>query len=116
MKETELRIGNLVYDSTGVVTKVESIIPEHNRIRKPIPLTEERLLRFGYIKYNFNKDTIRYSHDDCLFDVELFGSRFAFCVHDAESAPHLTNYIGHGYYVHEFQNTFRVLSGVELIA
>jgi hypothetical protein len=46
--DNELRIGNLVLDSAGFTTRVESIIPEHNRTRLPIRLTEDWLLNFGF--------------------------------------------------------------------
>jgi hypothetical protein len=52
MKANELRIGNYVYDTLGKVNKIDLeaityIVKEpHNQV-KPIPLTEEWLLKFG---------------------------------------------------------------------
>lgn len=58
MKASELRISNLVYDSTGTTHKIEGVYPDRDYSKyKPIELTEEWLLKFG-----FKKDG-EYEHD-----------------------------------------------------
>ena len=66
LKANELRINNLLYDNLGRIIKVSEIREEHiifylsnnSKIKhtinsfKPIPLTEEWLLKFGFEKKN----------------------------------------------------------------
>jgi hypothetical protein len=54
MKANELRIGNLVYNGFNEVVKIHDIISQNNtsgyllETLKPIPLTEEILLKCGF--------------------------------------------------------------------
>ena len=57
MKAEELRIGNWVLDNRGCYVQVYSITSEINNddmsdLYKPITLTEEILVKFGYLRYS----------------------------------------------------------------
>jgi len=107
LDSSELRIGNLVLDSTKNTTKIESIIPEHNRVRYGIKLTEHWLERFGFEKEagSFmglqicNSWTFIYwsEYHGLELSVNEYGVKF-------------TNIK----YVHQLQNLFYSLTGKEL--
>lgn len=109
IKPSELRIGNYVYDldenHNQVVKRTYHIDENYIKIEKPIPLTEEWLLRFGFEKdsngYFYHKSFhigIAKQHDDIF---------------------HL--YKGHGCVdikiinVHQLQNLYFALTGEELV-
>lgn len=124
MKATDLRIGNLLCASDGIIVKVveiqedgyktQPIIPIQNypifqgdviKPRLPIPLTEDWLLRFSEVQVY-----------ELSFD--LFPIKFGFIV---------KNLNGEGYYfytngtnavlllyVHQLQNFYHALTGEEL--
>src|SRR5579872_703276 len=104
LQANELRIGNLVLDSSKNTTIIESIIPEHARIRFGIPLTEEWLKRMGFEQSE--------REDSAL-------------VHKESSLPIWSNDEGGFYYidneiiiyldyVHQIQNFFFIATGTEL--
>lgn len=107
IKNEDLRIGNLVFDSTGYTTKVESIIPEHERIRYGIPLSKKWFKALGFTRQNNawidpkenNTDFSVWNPDgDDTFDLngEMFTPRIQF--------------------VHQLQNLYYALTGLELTA
>jgi hypothetical protein len=67
MKANELRIGNYVYDTLGKVNKIDLeaityVVKEpHNQV-KPIPLTEEWLLKFGFEKDTWTNNDLIIGH------------------------------------------------------
>jgi len=137
MESKELRIGNYVsikkqivivedIHEQGINQSIESswygafetdyegyFINFDGRVVEPIRMTEERLIEFGFEKWTFNKNEIRYSHDDSYLEVVIQYLNFAFVVLDAED-PGTTHYILHCEYVHQFQNAFFALNKVEL--
>jgi len=129
MKAQDFRIGNLITHKgvkqiiIGIDVDKKTQILHTNKNSwldisevKPIQVNQGILIKLGFEKYKFaGSDTIRYSHEDCRFDIELFGERFAFCIHDAESCPHLTTFICHGDYLHQLQNSFYALAEMELV-
>ncbi len=134
MKANELRIGNLVLDGKNKIIEVDSIselginiehgsltlffepfnsfgITDNNDVIKPIPLTKEWLLKFGFlieengdvdfsfdfINYGLSKfeiDQKYYLHIDGNFDRTETDTRIE--------------------YVHSLQNLFFALTGEEL--
>ena len=79
---------------------------------KPIPLTEEWLLKMGFEKEIDDSSFIRkvyyYIND---FEVEFHGNKLVFRVEN----KHVTNYFAHHTkYVHQLQNLIFSLSGEEL--
>jgi hypothetical protein len=107
MKAQELRIGNYVYNGFNDITKISSIICQYNtsgyllETLKPIPLTEEILLKCGFEKTYF--ENIPYFEkgcltiDGCFYDVELMDSTKLNIIH-----------------LHQLQNLYFALTGQEL--
>jgi D-serine deaminase-like pyridoxal phosphate-dependent protein len=62
MKANELRIGNYVYNGFNEVVRISNIISQNNtsgyllETLKPIPLTEEILLKCGFVSCKADKD------------------------------------------------------------
>lgn len=92
----ELRIGNLVLDSTGNIHKIERLDEKWDfSDRKPIPLTEEWLLRFGFgqMRNKFYKKHVTLTKSE--------GFYVAFVQDELKS-------------VHQLQNLYFALTGEEL--
>lgn len=114
MKANELRIGNyIVWDSTGEVEIVKDIVTHgrkyHNinnvniKDAKPIPLTEEWLVRFGFKYYGYWK----YWQIKCENRLKIYPWKNGF---DYRGTHHFE--IKH---VHQLQNLYFALTGEELI-
>ena len=69
---------------------------------QPIPLTEEILVKNGWVKTVRPDGDIRYSHDQSFYDVADHGDKFPFVLESENSAT--TYYICHSRTVHDFQN------------
>ena len=121
MKANELRIGNYVYDTLGKVNKIDLeaityIVKEtHNQV-KPIPLTEEWLLKFD-MKFT---DGFSSSRKLYLNNYENDISKITYS--PKERLLRLSNgdtkgtmLIPHVKYVHQLQNLYFALTGEELI-
>lgn len=116
LNDNELRVGNLVLDSTKNTTKVESIIPEHGRIRYGIPLSEEWLLRLGFVKNEYSVDGVQYREP--FFHVALeakgwlvnWNEDFGWVIHLMQSSYNMIPVNT----VHRLQNLFYLLTGEEL--
>ena len=121
MKTNELRIGNL-YDNNGnyfVVTPstIESVFESERVWCKPIKLTEEWLVKFGFKRidhtYSMNDGSMNYRYElngnDPHWCLYFNNRNFAF----NESK---LNYIHlfHNKYVHQLQNLYFALTGEEL--
>ena len=113
MKASELRICNLIFTHKEEIIVVKDIdieglilFKEDQNIFdfkcKPIPLTEERLLKFG-----FEKDT----RDRVMFMFKNFKISI-----ESESFIHYSMYSNHAKikYVHQLQNLYFALTGEEL--
>ena len=107
MKASELRIGNLVYDNLGGTLKIKGISLESDLSHiKPIPLTEEWLLKFGFEfdeeddAYQKGKYKVLVSDEGCLFFIDV-GYYF--------------EEIAEFNYVHQLQNLYFALTNEELI-
>ena len=118
IKATELRIGNLITIHDCLQEVVELPLPvnciEENT--KPIPLTEEWLLKFGFIKsYNSFGDTFHIMNKDNItsdFDVEYWSKgngkwRNSWYIKQTIKPFNIK-------YVHQLQNLFFALTGKEL--
>ena len=110
MKASELRIGNLVDSPRGIesISDAESLqeIESYPEKFKPIPLTEEWLLKFGFEidngldkRYRKENDHIevglRYIKSIKVFKLGFIGTEIK--------------------YVHQLQNLYFALTGEELI-
>jgi hypothetical protein len=113
MKATELRIGNLVYDNLGGTLKIKGISLESDLSHiKPIPLTEEWLLKFGFIKENFHYviDKDKYH----TFSILIGIISFPFIKSNDKVISENFSFYGIKY-VHQLQNLYFALTGKELI-
>ena len=107
MKAQELRIGNLVYDSTKNIHRIERLDEKWDfSDRFSIPLTEDWLVKAG----------ARKTHDLLnIFELDRF-QLFPFYTYgfwkvvDKETKAYITKVS----YVHELQNMYFVLNGEEL--
>lgn len=126
MKVTEIRVGNLI-ESNNEHCKVEAILL-NGAIRtdggdgklfefKPIPLTEQLIIKFGFdkvedlgdmISYEFKDKKrgygIKYDHEEWVFYLYA-GTSYTPLICDAEPFQ----------YVHQLQNLYFALTGIELI-
>lgn len=109
MKAQELRIGNF-YDHNGFVNEatpntIEEVWIAERSWVKPIPLTEEWLLKFGFLK-------------DLENDIFLNINAYAFLYWQNNRVELLDNdnnfMISHCDYVHQLQNLYFALTGEEL--
>lgn len=111
MKANELRLGNIMLDRLNRICKVEEILKYEFKApaiqggitslpNKPIPLTEEWLLKFGFNKFKGN-------NTDCFLD-------------DFETSCNMELFFWKGTqiknikYVHQLQNLYFALTGEEL--
>ena len=101
VKDEELRIGNIIADSTKTTTRVETIIPYYDRKQYNKSLTEEYLLAFG-----FYKNGIEYSLKGVvvLFEHGMFKYHFNLGFEDFVWLRS----------VHQLQNLYYILIGKEL--
>ena len=114
MKETDLRIGNLVNYETLEGDVLTNVIDwqdlkwlsedeqSFNLAHSPIPLTQEWLLKFGFEVYEFNDKENQYGFKDRLIVIR----DGLFCDYGSSVI------IKH---VHQLQNLYFALTGTELI-
>lgn len=132
MKTNDLRIGNLVLNEDGGVCKLFNIHEGYIN-HKPIPLTEEWLLKFGFTKNSqFDFDLYEVLKHKDEYNEFGYGSnemQFAICLEDniefqIEHHRYFDNKrldpqnicipIRHIKYVHQLQNLYFALTGEEL--
>jgi hypothetical protein len=112
MKAQELRIGN--YLKKNVVVKIDAKIIFDIWIEaedyEPIPLTEEWLLKFGFVKEPRDSGEVAFcmSENDCNVIIQDFGDGFLFIWELSFMGKPIK-------YVHELQNIYFALQGEELI-
>jgi len=116
MKATELRIGNLVNCSDVVEQGVMLNVIDwqdlkwlsedekgFNLVHKPIPLTEEKLLKFGFYK---NIDTELFEKDGFQIDISVIKCLFYL--------PEFGDWYKELEYLHQLQNLYFALTNEEL--
>ncbi len=122
IKATELRIGNLIYNTMGQVNKVNldalKYIKEQKGIHqaKPIFLTEQWIINFGFNSISENTDGTKnyWSKElDASIDVEthILSSKIEIGLKYRIFERKRTKSI---VYVHELQNLYFALTGKEL--
>jgi hypothetical protein len=126
MKANELRIGNYVLDNLGGILKIKGISEESDLSHvKGILLTEEWFLKFGFgIKdhKSFHKTPIYFRSDvdsDYCFTYADFREDYGFYIEYTDSIDSDIDKlypVSFGIkYVHQLQNIYFILIGVELI-
>lgn len=123
MKATELRIGNWIYDSSNTPVKVTaqriSDIDNEFVIAKPIPLTEEILLKAGFDMIQLTeKETTHYCNMRTNFGYPALKlNDYALLKSNAQTP---TGYLFleslriRCKYLHQLQNLYFALTGEEL--
>lgn len=117
MKANELRIGNIIkLLATGFETTVDLLLfkdiyddESFLDYLQGIPLTEDRLMKFGFEKRG-SEYILEIESEDTLFIIEYF---------EYTKAYHFTAGEGCRYgkgckYIHELQNLYFTLTGLEL--
>lgn len=117
MKNTEIRIGNLIFDNLNRVVRISEVRLEHlvfylsngNKIKhtlnsfKPIPLTEDILLKCGV----WNNT-----------DLRLPNAPIYFLKHPKNNGEYILFFhsfsLGNTKYLHELQNLYFALTNTEL--
>jgi hypothetical protein len=121
MKATELRIGNMVelngeFLPAGLGV-IESINAQENKLElhwgynckfKPIPLTEEWLLKFGWI---WNERTKSFENTDTRMHLEYRKLNGSYTMFNYVLKAKIAERIWH---VHQLQNLYFALTGTEL--
>jgi hypothetical protein len=110
MKANELRVGNL-YDNNGnyfVVTPstIESVFESERVWCKPIPLTEEILLKCGFIS-----DGNNFELDWLLIHTHLPTGEYHFLLNEYKSGKLKVTKLS---YLHQLQNLYHALTNEEL--
>ena len=120
MKAKYLRIGNLIEFGKSVLI-IDTISSSDNAILltrnrnnittplsecKPIPLTEEWLIKFGFEKFEALTDIW------VLGNFRIVGFKGVFKFYYTDVEPHNNN--THLEYVHQLQNLYHALTGEEL--
>jgi len=118
MKANELRTGNLVMGEVithEVDHKILWEISEYPGLYKPIPLTEEWLLKLGFI-YDEHKKRLGISFNPQAqwFTLFLMKHDFGFWIIISTNNRTKEINIGTKKYIHEVQNLYFALTGEEL--
>jgi hypothetical protein len=131
MKASELRIGNLIYNSytKDIFSVYPMFIVQFSKTEdtniKPIQLTEEWLLKFGFIKYPDCRDTFQQVYyDSYQFEIDRF-TIISFSIQQGNKNLIKCNF-DRGYrsddgkknyyikHVHQLQNLYFALTNEEL--
>lgn len=100
MNVTELRVGNWVFEGKRLIHIHDGFGIDHSINFNPIPLTEEWLLKFGFLKYKGN------NKDFWLNDFEF--------ANDLKWIFWKGNILENIEYVHQLQNLYFALTQTEL--
>jgi hypothetical protein len=105
IKATDLRIGNIVFSAMiDEPFKVSNLTTDYDPLCKPIEITEEWLLRFGFV-YHDDDGIITYSRDNIVI-FQRYRLDFYFELSNYKDAELE--------YVHQLQNLYYALTGEEL--
>lgn len=111
MKAQDLRIGNYVQFTTETIYKVDILYDSYNGLEwwKPIPLTEEWLFKFGFVKYGKLHDS--YKLNPFIVELGFLGNNYTFRKIMNKNESVLLKELK---YVHQLQNLYFELTGCEL--
>lgn len=111
MRAEELRIGNIIEDSIGIIEIGKSARIEFADVYKPVPLTEEWIKKFN-LKYEYALKKGCYYNDNIQIWIYKNG-RIDLRIDGIDFKDH--NWKNKKYkYVHQLQNLFFALTGKEL--
>ena len=116
MNANELRIGNLVYyclKDEKYINKIGGIDiysiednEEYQESHEPIPLTEEWLLKFGFVRIDSN-----YEKEWLLLHKNIKTGTVDFLLNEPHTGKYKVTVLE---YVHQLQNLYFALTGEEL--
>jgi hypothetical protein len=118
MKANELRIGNLIFTGDdNMVFKVQhgtirGVLYNHLNV-KPIPLTEEWLLKFGFEKAKHWEGGTIYLKNRTHLEIRLYKGEWLAKIYYGVNVANHINLPFKGC-VHELQNLYFALEGKEL--
>ena len=122
IRVTDFRIGNIILQG-GNITIIDSLErsindwerTNHKRTMdtEPIPLTEKWLLEFGFILYSTGSLCKHLNNDDSYLAIDLKYGNGVWLNINQEGIENSIK-LSHIKYVHELQNLFFALTGVEL--
>jgi hypothetical protein len=109
MKATELRIGNLIFNTVGgintpIIADIISIKYAHTY--EPIPLTEEWLDKFG-LREIHERNGVKYSRWASKKGITLYESSGGYSCYKFSNKIII-------HFVHQLQNLYFILTGEEL--
>ena len=112
MKAQDLRIGNYVLktynNKTHKIVPVNiSIFSVQPKVFKPIPLTEEWLLKFGFNRYDLTTYFVWYRLNDLTVRIDLRTNEIFVYFFQGKSLRHIKH-------VYQLQNLYFALTGEEL--
>jgi hypothetical protein len=119
MKSNELRIGNWVEQPNGGVTRVTAILNDLqiktetgyiDKYCRPIPLTEEWLLKFGFEKDEIGQLFLEPYIDDVEANIVFYLEGDEVVLRDSFEDIFLTRV----HFIHQLQNLHHALTGKEL--
>lgn len=114
MEAKELRLGNLVYLPSEAVYSVDVLYKDYDMLKhwKPIPLTEDWLLKSGLKEFDgyFQKNMGFYSFK-IKEGVDISGDVY---FHPEKYSWTMFGFVGRLYFVHQLQNMYFALTGEEL--
>jgi hypothetical protein len=117
IKASELRIGNLYLQFGNIVDvsyiTIRDLIDSSPQQLwcKPIPITEEWLIKFGWKYYNGKNDGTLTMDFGCKIDVDFIKGKLNIKSHYEGDNLYRETRI---YYVHSLQNLYFALTGEEL--
>lgn len=130
LKQTDLRVGNFVLDNLGGILKINGISSNSDLSHiKPIKLTEEWLLKFGFDKNksliidSYSKSISKHSTLKLLNVTIQQGNEYIAIREGENEKPSTVDIVtvllngdthGRPFYVHQLQNLYHALTGQEL--
>ena len=118
MKANELRIGNYItFDTVDKPSYFEINLFNYLDRLKPIPLTEEWLLKAGFKYKKYHPTTIgsAYVFGSGLYVSQMINNGFSFVFQTDKKSFYFEFSDRYIKYVHELQNIYFALTGVELV-
>lgn len=118
MKETEIRIGNYFYHkSFGNYQFKKSHFGVRLNFSEPIPITEEWLLKFGFV-IGASREKVMFSNENFIKTINIFGGEdndWGVQLIDKYKDKTESFVLQDGIqYIHELQNIYFALTGYEL--
>ena len=118
MKANELRIGNYItFDTVDKPSYFEINLFNYLDRLKPIPLTEEWLLKAGFMYKNYHPTTIGSTNifGSGLYISQMINNGFSLVFQTDKKSFYFEFSDRYIKYVHELQNIYFALTGVELV-